>query len=477
MKITKTLILSLFILSNLANAQDSLYIYKSGSLVTKHAVADIDSVIFYNASNSSNDILSVSVKGQIGVEEDSVNKVFGITMPTGTDLTKLAPIITVSLKATVTPTSGQVVDFSKGAVNYTVTSENGKTAVWSVKAATPLPLITADNSNIKYVGRIDFKTLTAPRWANPGIYCKAIFTGTFCDIDIKDEWGQNYIAVIIDDKAPVRFLMTSAKKTYRVASGLSSGQHTILICKDTEAGVSGITFYGFRCEKLSAITDFPTRKMECYGNSITCGAKMLFGAPCDLVNKGTNWQGANSAYLSYGAVTARALNAQWVITAVSGIGLIQSCCNMTNKMPDTYDRFDLNNAAVKWDFTKYIPDIVTICLGQNDGSTIVASQAFKDKYVEFINTLRGKYPDASIFCVTSPMADSSGSSTCLFKVMQKSLTNIVDSVNKAGDAKVYWVKLPHDQNNGCTSQGHPSEAEHLKTAGVLEIAIRSKMGW
>jgi len=271
--------------------------------------------------------------------------------------------------------------------------------------------------------------------------------------------------------------MKPGKNIYRVASGLSNGEHSILICKETEAGVGALDFYGFRCDGLSAISDMPTRKIECYGNSITCGAKMLFGNPCDQTNNGTNWNAANSAYLSYGAVTARALNAQWQITAVSGIGLISSCCGMSNKMPDTYDRLDLNNSSKKWDFTKYVPDVVTICLGQNDGSTIVASKQFKDTYVAFINTLRSKYPDASIFCVTSPMADSSSSSTCLFKVMKTSLTNIVDSVNSAGDNKVYWVKLPHDQNHGCTSQGHPSETEHATTAAVLEAAIKEKMGW
>jgi len=279
------------------------------SLKSKSAVADIDSVIFYNAYNSSNNILSVSVKNhigieiQIGVEIDTVNKAISITVPTGTNLTKLTPVFTIPTKATISPSSGQAADFSNGAVSYTVTSENGKPSIWNIQVVTPLALIGADNTNIQYVGRIDFSTLTAPKFANPGVYLKAKFTGTFCDIDINDQSSQNYMAVIVDEHAPVRFPMTSAKKTIRVASGLSSGEHTILICKDTEAGVSAVTFYGFRCEGLLPVTDIPTRKIECYGNSITCGACMLNGAPCQLVDKGTNWNAANSAYLSYGALT------------------------------------------------------------------------------------------------------------------------------------------------------------------------------
>jgi uncharacterized protein (TIGR02145 family) len=43
-------ILALFLACNFATAQDTLYFYKSGSVVNKRAVAQIDSVIFYKTS-------------------------------------------------------------------------------------------------------------------------------------------------------------------------------------------------------------------------------------------------------------------------------------------------------------------------------------------------------------------------------------------------------------------------------------------
>ena len=46
MKIITTLILVLFLSYNLASAQDTLYIYRAGVVVTKRAVSDIDSVTF-----------------------------------------------------------------------------------------------------------------------------------------------------------------------------------------------------------------------------------------------------------------------------------------------------------------------------------------------------------------------------------------------------------------------------------------------
>jgi lysophospholipase L1-like esterase len=410
---------------------------------------------------------------------DNINDSVKITVDSAANVTNLKPKITISSGTIISPASGTAVDFSKGPVKFIITATDGSTKDWMVKV-TKIIFIGADNNKIKYVGRIDLKTLTAPRFANPGVYIKASFTGTFCDIDMNDESNLNYISVVIDNQAPVRFLMTQGRHTYRVAGGLSRGAHSILICKDTEHIVGGLSFYGFWCEGLSSVTDMPTRKIECYGESATTGAFMLSGTPCVLA-KTSNWQAASSAYLSYGAVAARALNAQWQITAEGGVGLVQSCCSKGYTLPDEYDRLDLNNPDIKWDFSKYIPDVVTICLGSNDGSTIVASQTFKNKYVEFINTIRSRYHDASIFCITSPTADSNNSPTCLFAVEKASLTSIIDSINKAGDTKVYWVKLPHDQFNGCKGQGqangHPSEAEHAITATVLEAFIKQKMGW
>jgi lysophospholipase L1-like esterase len=220
------------------------------------------------------------------------------------------------------------------------------------------------------------------------------------------------------------------------------------------------------------MAELPTRKIECFGNSITVGANILVGEPCDLVANGTNWNAANCAYLSYGAVTARALNAQYHLTAWSGIGMISSCCGMTVTMPDVYDRVYLDQPKPKWDFIQYVPDVVTICLGQNDGAAKVASQEYKDKYVAFINSLRSKYPNASIFCVTSPMADNN-----LLNVMNTSLQSIVDQLNTNGDTKVYKVELPHNLHGGCTANPHPNEAEHAQVAEVLTAAIREKMGW
>lgn len=62
---------------------------------------------------------------------DSSKKTITAVLPATTNLTKLIPTISVSNKATISPTSGQSVDFSKSVI-YTVTAEDGSIQQYNV---------------------------------------------------------------------------------------------------------------------------------------------------------------------------------------------------------------------------------------------------------------------------------------------------------------------------------------------------------
>lgn len=79
------------------------------------------------------------------------------TVPTDVDLTKLVPTITVSAKATVSPASGAVQNFSNP-VNYTITAEDGGTQIYAVnvdKESTTIP--TGKGCLIGRIDNIDTK--------------------------------------------------------------------------------------------------------------------------------------------------------------------------------------------------------------------------------------------------------------------------------------------------------------------------------
>ncbi|MEZ0608527.1 PQQ-binding-like beta-propeller repeat protein [Fibrella sp. WM1] len=81
---------------------------------------------------------------------DATAKTVTGTLPAGTDATKLIPTITLSEKATVSPASGVVQDFSK-AVTYTVTAEDGTTQAYTVNVTIAKPV----NNGTVYIGSFD----------------------------------------------------------------------------------------------------------------------------------------------------------------------------------------------------------------------------------------------------------------------------------------------------------------------------------
>ncbi len=74
---------------------------------------------------------------------DAVNHTVACEVTEGSDLSHLAPVVTLSYGATVVPASGAIVDFSAGSVVYTVTAEDGTTTQdWNVTITEQQIIIT-----------------------------------------------------------------------------------------------------------------------------------------------------------------------------------------------------------------------------------------------------------------------------------------------------------------------------------------------
>ncbi|NCD69593.1 SGNH/GDSL hydrolase family protein [Mucilaginibacter agri] len=332
-----------------------------------------------------------------------------------------------------------------------------------------LTLFAANNPKIQYTGRIDFADPLKPRFWSPAVYILAKFKGSSCEVILNDEvrYGKlhNYIEIAIDNNKPYRLQITGKVNVIKAAEHLSGGEHTITICKNTESGIGYVEFAGIRCVELLTLPAKPARKIEYIGDSITCGSSMDQSAiKCDS----GQWYDQHNAFMSYGAVTARALNAQYVLSSVSGIGLIHSCCSMGVTMPQVFDKVDMRADSGKWNFGLYKPDVVTVCLGQNDG--VQDSTDYCSAYVKFIGDIRKQYPKANIVCLSSPMADET-----LSPVLKKYITAINNYVNKAGDAKVSHYFFSKRYFHGCGT--HPDMAEHREMAAELTAYIKKLKNW
>ncbi|MGG9960898.1 SGNH/GDSL hydrolase family protein [Ferruginibacter sp. SUN106] len=328
-------------------------------------------------------------------------------------------------------------------------------------------LFVTDHPMIQYTGRIDFSNAELPRMWSPGVYISMKFKGNAITAIIKDQelWGKNhnYLEIIVDEEK--KRIQTKSKNNYITISNLSEGSHTLTICKNTESNIGYIEFGGVYCDYLVKPQPKPKRKIEFIGNSITCGASSdMSEIPC---GKGV-WQDQHNAYLAYGPVTARTLDAQWHLSSVSGIGLIHSCCNMNIIMPPVFDKIDMRGDSVPWNFKKYQPDVVTVCLGQNDG--IQDSTTFCKAYIDFVHHLREHYPAAKIVLLTSPMADEK-----LKAFLKNQINGVLSFLNKEGDKKISKFFFSRSYNGGCDY--HPSLEEHQLIAAELTAYLKKLMRW
>lgn len=326
---------------------------------------------------------------------------------------------------------------------------------------------SADNNFFNYVGRIDFSDKSAPRLWAPGVYIQANFTGTYCEIAINDEGflkdatEHNYIEVVIDSLPVKRIHLTKKNNILSVGKGLGKGKHTITICKTTETKIGYLEFIGLRVEKLLPFKKKKYR-IEFIGDSMTCGN----GMDNDSIMCGErHWFDQHCAYISYGPSLARRLHADWMLTAVSGYGMSRSCCNNDKTIPEVYDYTDLSQCHIKWDKSKYKPDLISICLGQNDGKQKV--ETFSKSYIAFLKKLRRENPKTTILLLDSPMAKES-----LKPYLDSMLTNIHTACNDR-NMLLYFYKKRY--SNGCG--GHPNKVEHELMTEELYAFLKPKLNW
>jgi hypothetical protein len=96
---------------------------------------------------------------------------------------------------------------------------------------------------------------------------------------------------------------------------------------------------------------------------------------------------------------------------------------------------------------------------------------------QFINKLRGYYPNADIFCISSPMlGDNWPTSAYKSATDQKAaITQVVDQFNQNSDAKIHKFFMTPIVGMGCGT--HPNVDQHAGMANLLGSIMASVMGW
>ncbi|MDO4461524.1 MAG: acetyl xylan esterase [Bacteroidia bacterium] len=311
--------------------------------------------------------------------------------------------------------------------------------------------------NILFVGRsLSTSDSLGPRQWTAGSYFAFAFDGNECTVNILDEqiWdgnGFNYLELVVDG-VNTRVCIDSTFNALVLDSLLSDApSHEVLVCKDTESSHGYIQLHSVITKNLrpTAMLSECSPLIEYIGNSITCGAE----AYCDEVPYGTGrWGDRHRAYLAYGPRVSRMLGARWMLTSVSGIGLIHSCCDMDIVMPQVYDKISLRDNKYEYSFSEPA-DIVCICLGQNDG--VQDSTEFCSAYVDFISKVRSHNPSARIVMLSSPMADEN------LRAWQEKMLLSIEA--NADSVEHFFFSKQWNSGGG----DHPDYNEHAAIANEL----------
>jgi lysophospholipase L1-like esterase len=345
------------------------------------------------------------------------------------------------------------------------------------------PVIAA---GVRWVGRVDVSDPAAPAFAWSGTGFAATVAGEEIAIKLRSQGGSDpiFFQPVIDGVPQPRFSVATSEgeKTVTLGSGLAAGEHAVQLFRETEgkAEFAYSTFLGFSSGTPAAPPAFSGRLIEIIGDSISAGYGNLGSE--EHPNGSADPDGgchfsteSESAYLTYGAVAARALDADASILAASGWGIYSdNGGNTTNVLPGMFSNTVGARLSPAWSFAAQ-PQAVVINLGTNDFSADMAlgEAAFSGAYRAFLGTVRAKYPAALILCAIGPLLYGTGLTNATAYI-----NALVAEANQNGDQNV--KVLDFGQQNASLGTGcdwHPNVAENQRMADRLVTELEQALGW
>ncbi len=340
-------------------------------------------------------------------------------------------------------------------------------------------LVELDNEKLVYSGRIDKSNPKKPEFVFSASYVKFTFVGKRLVVDIKNNrlFDNNSVGVIVDGVQEKYSLKEEGVTTLDIINDEEDKKHKVMIFKRLDS------CHTYSIEKIE-ISDnailldedqLPKRKIEVYGDSISCGGAseaLEYIGKDDPEENGGDY--SNSWY-SFSWILARSVGAelhnvsQGGIPLLTGTGWVHPPIYLG--MEDMWDKVHYHPGLKKetaWNFSKYTPHLVIIELGQNDSTPEdymkeepkgEKAENWKKRYKEFILDIRNKYPKAFILLTTSLMYHDES--------WDKAIGEVCSGLNDER-VKQYLYK-----RNGTGSPGHMRIPEAEEMANELKEFIET----
>lgn len=364
--------------------------------------------------------------------------------------------------------NGTVTAVSEGETHIVVTKENAQQKVKVCVSDPPIENFDIKNSaHINWCGRtITDKTPNGKECVmfpqsyssfDVSFYGNKIIATIYCRVSSQRTGQKTYFKIQTDARTRTVGL-NDGINVVTLGDKLKNGKHRVIVTKLTEGreAVAGL----ISLSGESANGDFKfvkpkeraKLKLEFYGDSLTVGHGV----------KGSNSTSAfetkdEDPTLCYSGVATELLNAEANFFAYSGMSLAIEGRYYPPLLLDTFDVVcNANYPDKKWDFSKYVADVIIINIGANDWSSIKyfywdtkeeKIKIVKKAYVEFINKIKSVNSTAKIVCVTDDYQ------------IGKSIDDVIEAA--AAETGVYTVSL---YSNGLGSAAHP-DAQAGEIAG------------
>jgi len=327
-------------------------------------------------------------------------------------------------------------------------------------------------------GRTILRSSGAIELISSGSSVEFLFSGDSAIVSLSGLAGaadHNYVVAELDGAYYGRFkISTSDPASFVFKAASDKERHELKIIRATEASNGVVVFHAARAEKIFVPDAKSGPRIEFIGNSITAA----MGADTTEIScgGGSKWYDQHNAYYSYAALTARALNAEYMLSAISGAGVYRNWNSDGPAVPQQYESAYLRADSIqRWNFDSWKPNIVTIALGTNDMSpgdgkktrAAFDSARFISAYTDFIRTISAYYPESQIVLLTSPMMSGKRGQTLLSCLQQIRLKCMNERIT-ADPLLIFEFR--EMKATGCT--GHPLIAEHRLMADQLISFLR-----
>lgn len=330
-------------------------------------------------------------------------------------------------------------------------------------ALNSIPLI---DSHVTTMGRVDKTSEGSARLGYPGVSFFVAFEGKELNLMAQSSGGQSYLEVTVDKEAPKVIKLSTSSTVINLVKGDSIQKHQVAIVHRGETWHGLVTLNNLSTDgKFLAAPTLPKRKVLVLGDSVTCGEAI------ERVAEGKKDPSWWNPSLSYGMLTAKALNAQVQLVCMGGHGLIRSWDGKTNELnlPDYY-RLTIADQShpVNYDQNQYEPDVIVSAIGTNDFSKgIPDRETYVTAYVKFLLTVLGDHKHAQIVLTEGSILNGD-SKTALTEYLH-------EIIKRTGDSRIHYAAANYYP--GDKTDAHPTKEQHAAMAKDLVPEVKKVMRW